>query len=607
MASLLLSSASPSFFGAPGSEALALGTASVRVVIALEAERRDQPTAEGEELLIALRSYERQICGYVEEAGLATTIKRICRMAYIRVDIKTRKVPLAPPEDLGESSNASRRRAALLTTSVPGPPPKKPKREEQIIAVVFEREQFTYKDTAGCKVVRDYALDWKVESPHVKGLSVSSRDWLESHTGLPMLTPSELRMAIEEDLGIHDPPPDPPGEGPHEDRPVGNARSAGTLSAGSFTPANKPRKSAEGFASRDEVLPWARVTELMDRISAQLALDLDKDMRKMLERGRDTLRRLHRDAIALPSDADGNRWKPTFYARRMALGRLTAGASSMQPMPKELRQWLYRGILHDLDFVNAHPTEILGLVKMARPQSWARDAPALAAYVANRNELLEKIVRWFGLPDRDFAKTAVLVAINGGDLRFWRRRVKCPVSAEKPDLPELLQLQRDALWARNIIFTESPFASCVAPLKERIRLLRRNAGRTEEELNRSVFAYILGHVESMALAAACTVLERHGFVPTSLIYDGCLVTHNAQGDLDAALREAEAAVESALGFSGMKLKEADMFHMTPFDIEFTSRKMARRAALDAVSGGEVGEVGPSGAAVVGDPIMNGAE
>jgi hypothetical protein len=273
----------------------------------------------------------------------------------------------------------------------------------------------------------------------------------------------------------------------------------------------------------------------------------------------------------------------------MALGRLTAGASSMQPMPKELRQWLYRGILHDLDFVNAHPTEILGLVKLVRPESWEQDAPALTAYVADRNGLLEKIVQWYGLPDRDFAKTAVLVVIYGGELRFWRRKVKCPVSAEKADLPELLQLQRDALWARNVIFTESPFASCVAPLKERVRSLRRNVGRTEEELNRSVFAYIIGHVESMALAAACAVLERHGFVPTSLIYDGCLVTHNPHGDLDAALHEAEAAVEEALGFSGMKLKEADMFHVAPFDIEFTSRKMARQAALDAVSGGEAGE------------------
>ena len=591
VASLLLSSTSPSFFGAPGSEVLVLGTASASVVRALEAERRDQPTADGEELLLTLRSYERQICGYAEEAGLVTTIRRVCSKAYIRVDVKTRQVELTPQDDHGDSSNMSRRRASLLTTSVPGqpPPPKKPKREREIVAVVFEREQFAYKDSAGCQAVRDYSVDWKVESPHVKGLSASSRDWLESHAGHSMLTPSELRLAVEDDLCVLDPPPNPPGEGPHEDRPVGNAHSAGTLSAHSFTPAKPPRKSADGFTSRAEVLPWARVTELMDRISAQLALDLDKDMRKMLERGRDTLRRLHRDAIALPSDADGNRWKPTFYARRMPLGRLTAGSSSLQPMPKELRQWLYRGILHDLDFVNAHPTEILGLVKVARPESWKQDAPALTAYVANRNELLEKIVQWYGLPGRDFAKTAVLVVIYGGELRFWRRKVKCPVSAEKPDLPELLQLQRDASWARNIIFTESPFSSCIAPLKERVRSLRRNAGRTEEELNRSIFSYILGHVESMALEAACVVLERRGYVPTSLIYDGCLVTHNPHGDLDAALREAEVAVEAALGFSGLKLKEADMFNVASFDIEFTSRKMARQAALDAVSGGEGGE------------------
>eukprot|EP00966_Prymnesium_polylepis_P291537 6733431-Prymnesium_polylepis.1 len=88
----------------------------------------------------------------------------------------------------------------------------------------------------------------------------------------------------------------------------------------------------------------------------------------------------------------------------------------------------------------------------------------------------------------------------------------------------------------------------------------------------------------MALEAACKVLEQRGFLPTSLIYDGCLVKHNSNGDLDAVLREAEVAVASALGFDGLALKEKDMFDLAEFSIAHSSRDAARQAALDAASG-----------------------
>ena len=88
--------------------------------------------------------------------------------------------------------------------------------------------------------------------------------------------------------------------------------------------------------------------------------------------------------------------------------------------------------------------------------------------------------------------------------------------------------------------------------------------RSEEEINRSAFSYILGHLESMALEAACKVLEHNGFKPTSKIYDGCLATHNPDGDLDSTLRAAEAAVGVALGFPGLKLKEKSMYALAPF-------------------------------------------
>jgi len=135
----------------------------------------------------------------------------------------------------------------------------------------------------------------------------------------------------------------------------------------------------------------------------------------------------------------------------------------------------------------------------------------------------------------------------------------------------------------TIAFTESAFAVHIDPLTVRLRKLKRNTGRSEEELKRSAFAYVLGHLESMALEAACSVLKAHDFIPTSLIYDGCLVTHNSNGNLNAALREAETAVASTLGFGGLTLKEKDMFYLAQFSIAHSSRDAARQAALDAAS------------------------
>ena len=87
----------------------------------------------------------------------------------------------------------------------------------------------------------------------------------------------------------------------------------------------------------------------------------------------------------------------------------------------------------------------------------------------------------------------------------------------------------------------------------------------------------------MALEEACKVLKSNGFKPTSKIYDGCLATHNPVGDLDSTLLAAEAAVEVALGFPGLKLKEKPMYALAPFSFEGLSRAAARQAALDAAS------------------------
>eukprot|EP00966_Prymnesium_polylepis_P307455 7105021-Prymnesium_polylepis.2 len=120
-----------------------VGTAKPTVVRALEQSRREQPSAEGDEMLEKLRAVERRLGLHAEEAGLATTIKRIRREAYVVVDIKTRKVEVMQDEaaPAGEASNAARRAANVV--AINGPARKKSKREAQVVAVIFKRQNYT--------------------------------------------------------------------------------------------------------------------------------------------------------------------------------------------------------------------------------------------------------------------------------------------------------------------------------------------------------------------------------------------------------------------------------------------------------------------------------
>jgi ribonuclease PH len=94
---------------------------------------------------------------------------------------------------------------------------------------------------------------------------------------------------------------------------------------------------------------------------------------------------------------------------------------------------------------------------------------------------------------------------------------------------------------------------------------------------------VLGHIEAMALEAACVVLERHGFNPTSRIYDGCLVTHNPDGSLEAAITDAEVAVAAAVGFPWLALKEKDMFALREVSLPHSTHVAAEQAVIDAIN------------------------
>ena len=172
---------------------------------------------------------------------------------------------------------------------------------------------------------------------------------------------------------------------------------------------------------------------------------------------------------------------------------------------------------------------------------------------------------------------------KGGGTPSPNRTRSKSTTHRKPHFPfgPLRELQRDALFARDsIVFVESAFAPLIPALLSEMDKRKR---KTEEQQKRSAFSYVLGQVETIALEAACVVLEKHGFRPTSLLFDGCLTTHNPNGSMSAAIEEAKEAVERAVGFPGMVLKEKGMFGLAAFSIaEHACKEDATRAAEAAV-------------------------
>ena len=137
--------------------------------------------------------------------------------------------------------------------------------------------------------------------------------------------------------------------------------------------------------------------------------DADDKIKKLLEssRGRD----YNKVSYSKGKEAlDGN--KGRWFAK-------TPGA--MQYLSRSLRHTLCKELWIDLDFVNCHPTLLLGLCKRLGIVH-----RRLKRYVRHRERLLAEMVEAGGVSDRSEAKDLVFVALNGGSvagkvhLRWWK-------------------------------------------------------------------------------------------------------------------------------------------------------------------------------------------
>jgi hypothetical protein len=89
-------------------------------------------------------------------------------------------------------------------------------------------------------------------------------------------------------------------------------------------------------------------------------------------------------------------------------GRLFAQNSSLQGLPREIRNSIAYGLYHDIDMKNAHPTL---LSQYCRINGIRCDI--LEQYVKNRDEIIDKIIISTEI-SRDDAKHNFLSILNGG-------------------------------------------------------------------------------------------------------------------------------------------------------------------------------------------------
>ena len=300
-----------------------------------------------------------------------------------------------------------------------------------------------------------------------------------------------------------------------------------------------------------------RLSHVRNTLDAQaLTPRIERELREL-----NTLEAIDRDA---QPTRDGIRRLYVMYGKRTGLGRRTASYPSMQACPSSLRPLLVKLYYHDIDIVNCHPSLMIQVVEKLGKQS---EVPKLVEYVNNRAAMLQRISAHFGVED-GVAKLAVLRVLNGGSIQQWAKDISLP-SDVNIDQPDLRDLTEEARVVRRAFFemTEQKHPGAIARLRELVRS-RKGANSSNAAIDRAVFSHCMFELEDSVLSVVDAHFTSKGWTVASLIYDGMHVEHRRSDSqdpqtgrwtqLEAAMREAEAAVKRELGYK-IELKEKPLF------------------------------------------------
>ncbi len=240
-----------------------------------------------------------------------------------------------------------------------------------------------------------------------------------------------------------------------------------------------------------------------------------------------------------------------------------------QGMPNILRPFLMQKWGHDLDIENCHVALMyqLGRDYHNWPENKNRSLPALSLHMMamlyeNRSEFIQHVADFHYLsPDsdkypgyqKDTVKPLLLRILYGGKYDTWLEEHNLFAGRKSP---RVMRLERELAILRDAVLRSERFRWIVQ--SEGSAQTRR--GRSRDAAERGIFSKVAQYLECEVLLAMRQHLINKGWEIHSLVFDGLIVCHRP--DVELNLAELERYVERERGFT-VRIVEKPLYLHTP--------------------------------------------
>ena len=227
----------------------------------------------------------------------------------------------------------------------------------------------------------------------------------------------------------------------------------------------------------------------------------------------------------------------------------------LQGAPGVLRPLFCGAFAHDIDIVNCQPTiavQMCDQFAITPPVG----LPMLDDYIANRDAWVQRVADYHALTDdasirKDVVKSLMVRLLFGGTYEGWLRKLSLDRGKREPSVQRVAQ---ELASLRRAVFASAEWAPfCDAAFRR-----ARAQGKDDRAAERSVFAFILQSIEAWILASTLRTVAASGLKVLAAMYDGFVLLHVDDFDVDRFMRQAEADVLHSTGFR-ISLSEKPLF------------------------------------------------
>ena len=177
------------------------------------------------------------------------------------------------------------------------------------------------------------------------------------------------------------------------------------------------------------------------------------------------------------------------FTKSLRSGRRFSTTPSLQSIPRKTRHTLARGIYHDLDMKNAHPSILHHLSKLYKVE-----CPVLNLYVNDRESVFNELSCF----SKDIVKVEMLTIINGGDPTLCNYGIIQDFVSEMNDL-------------RDVIMKKNP------------SLKKRAEKKNPTNISGSCTNYLLCEWENNILTVMSEYLQENNIEIGVLVFDGIMI------------------------------------------------------------------------------------